>query len=174
MTTASTTAIVPGSPTPKGEVKSWSQSFVERARAELAAAPPVDVGAYVRETASLAGEYTEGALTGSLLGATHARFGLDTTYGPADGWLAVLGALVGIAASCHAPFLAARARGAGAKAFTILAFRKSYELIAHEPLPGGVATSGGVRRIATPTGGAPGVTRPDPIELAAEGIDGLE
>jgi hypothetical protein len=153
-------------PAPKAEAKSWSQAFVDRAKAELSAAPSVDVGAYVKETVGVIGEYAEGGVVGSVLGATHARFGLDSPVGPTDGWLAVFGALVGVAASGHAPMLAARARGVGSKAFAILAFRKSYELVRHEPLLGG---TGGVQRIAAP-GTGPGITREDPIEVAARGL----
>jgi hypothetical protein len=168
-TTTSNQQIVPT--TTMASAPSWSQTFLERAKAELtSAAPPVEAMQYVRETGSLAVDYTEGGLTGALLGTTHARYGLDSPYGPVDAWLAVLGAVFGVAASAHAPFLAARARGVGAKAFTILSFRKAYELIGHEPLAGGIA--GGVRRmqIAAPDRG-PGVTKVDPIEQAAEALE---
>jgi hypothetical protein len=147
--------------------KSWSQSFVDRAKQELASAPAVSAAVYVRETASTAVEYTEAGVVGGMLGATHAKFGLDGPLGPTDAWVAALGAIFGVAASGHFPALAARARGVGAKALTVLAFRKSYELVKHEPLGGAVTP--GVQRVTLP-GKGPGVAGEDPIEAVARAL----
>src|SRR5580658_8169032 len=111
---------------PKPEAKSWSQMFLDRARAEMANAPPTAATAYLREAVSTGLEYVEGGIVGSMLGAAHAKFGLDGKAGPADGWLAAVGAVLGIALSGQLPQVAARARGVGSKAFTVLAFRRSY------------------------------------------------
>ncbi len=154
---------------PRPEPRSWSQSFVDRAKQELASAPPVTAAVYITGAASTGVEYTEGAVVGGMLGATHAKFGLDGPMGPTDGWIAALGAILGVAASAHFPALAARARGVGAKAFTVLAFRKSFELVGGAPLASGTATPG-VQRIALP-GKGPGVAGEDPIEAAARALE---
>jgi hypothetical protein len=73
---------------------------------------------------------------GAVLGATHARFGLDTKAGPIDGWLSAAGAIAGIALSGKAPGFAAAALQTGAMAFNILTFRKSFELVRGEPFGG--------------------------------------
>lgn len=125
---------------------------------------------YLRESGSALLEYTEGGVTGSLLGAAHAKWGLDSPAGPVDGWIAGLGAALGVALSGHFPGAAAHIRGVAAKAFTVLAFRKGYEVVKHEPLPGGMRP--GVTRIGAPGRGA-GVTRADPIEEAARGLEGM-
>jgi hypothetical protein len=151
----------------KQDTKSWSQMFVDRAKQEIANAPPAPLASYVKESGSTFAEYAEGGVTGSLLGATHAQFGLDTRAGPVDGWLAAFGAIFGVAASGHFPALAARARGVGAKAFTVLSFRKSYELVKHEPL--GATTTARVQRVSLP-GKGPGVAGEDPIEAAARAL----
>ena len=148
--------------------KTWVEKFVEKARGEIQAAPPASAVSYVRETGSTLGEYAEGAVVGSALGAAHAKFGLDTPGGPIDGWFAGLGALLGVGLSGHFPELAAHLRRIGAQSATVFAFRKGYGLVKHEPLPGGTS-SPGVQRITIP-GKGPGVTGRDPIEVAAEGL----
>jgi hypothetical protein len=55
----------------------------------------------------------------------------------------------------------------GAKAFTVLSFRKSYELVKHEPL--GATTTARVQRVSLP-GKGPGVAGEDPIEAAARAL----
>ena len=143
--------------------KSWVQNFVERARGEINKAPPAAPAAYMRETGSTVGEYAEGGIVGSLLGATHAKWGLDTKGGPIDGWIAGASAIASVGLSGHFPAFAARVRQVGSKAFTILSFRKSYEVVKHEPLPGG---GDAVQRIASP-GTGPGIAGEDPIERVA-------
>ena len=54
-----------------------------------------------------------------------------------------------------------------AQAMTVFSFRKSYEVVKHESLPGG--SGGGVQRITIP-GKGPGVTGEDPIEAVAKGL----
>jgi hypothetical protein len=66
-----------------------------------------------------------------------------------------------VALAGRAPFLAARARGVGSKAFAILAFRRSYELVSHSPL-GGVAP----RFVGKQTK----IAGEDAIDAAARGI----
>ncbi len=147
---------------------SWVQQFVARAHGEINKAPAATPISYVRETGSMLGEFTEGGVTGSLLGATLAMWGLDSKAGPVDGMLAGFGAIMSVALSGHFPGAAAHFRKVGAQAFTVLAFRKGYEVVKHEPLMGGMAP--GVHRIAAP-GGGPGVSKEDPIEVAARGLD---
>lgn len=148
--------------------KSWVQSFVERARGEIKAAPAASPVSYVREAGSTIGELTGGGILGSLLGATHAKFGLDSKAGPIDGWIAGLSALASIGASGHHPQFAAQARANAGRAFTLLSFRKSYELVKGSPLAGGTAIPG-VTRMSAPNRG-PGIAGEDPIEKAARGL----
>lgn len=148
--------------------KSWVQSFVERARGEIKVAPAASPVSYVRETGTTLGAYTSGGILGSLLGAGHAKFGLDSKAGPVDGWVAGAGAIGSILLSGHFPELAAQARKTGGDAFTILTFRKAYEVVKHQPLAGGNA-SPGVQRIAAP-GKGPGISGEDPIERVAKGL----
>jgi hypothetical protein len=143
----------------------WVQQFIDRAKGTIAQAPPASATSYVRETVSTAGEYTGGAVVGSLLGAAHAKWGLDTKGGPIDGWLAGLGGLLSVGLSGHLPQVAAYARKVGTNAVTVFTFRKSYETVKHEPLLGGVAN--GVQRIAAP-GKGPGVHGEDPIVRLAQ------
>lgn len=147
--------------------KSWVEKFIEKARGDISKAPPVTPAAYARETGSTVGDYTAGGITGSLLGAAHAKWGLDRPVGPIDGWIAGLGALGSIGLSGHFPNLAAVARRIGSAAFTTLSFRKGYEVVKHEPLAGGMAP--GVQRIAAP-GKGPGVHGEDPIERVARDL----
>lgn len=148
------------------EKKSWVQQFVDRARGEIKAAPPASAVSYVRETGSTIGEYAEGGLVGSILGATHAKFGLDTKGGPIDGWISGLGAIAAVGLSGYWPNAAAHARKIGRDAFVILTFRKGYETVNHAPLPGGA--SSGVQRINLP--GSSPASAVDPIEEAAKGL----
>jgi hypothetical protein len=152
----------------KPETKSWVQQFVERARGEIQKAPPASATSYVRETGSTIGDYLEGGAVASLLGATHAKWGLDTKGGPIDGWLAGLGALASVGFSGHSPGLADHARRIGAQAFGIFAFRKAFEVVKHEPLAGG----GSVAQRVTIPGKGPGASGEDPIEVVAKGLDG--
>ncbi len=151
--------------TPKPEErKSWVQQWVDRAKGEIKAAPPTTPASYVRETGTTVGEYAEGGIVGSLLGAAHAKFGLDTSGGPVDGWIAGAGALGAIGLSGHMPLLAARLRRIGADAFTVLSFRKGYSLVKHEPFVGGGSA---VQRMAAP---GSGIAVEDPIERASKGL----
>lgn len=146
------------------ETKSWVQQFVDKARGDIAKAPPASAVSYVKETGSTLAEYAVGGTVGSLLGATHAKWGLDTKGGPIDGWIAGAGALVSIGLSGHFPQFAAYARKIGDKAFTVLSFRKGFEVVKHEPLAGG--SFGAVQRIA-PAGKSAAMHGEDPIEKAA-------
>jgi hypothetical protein len=163
VTKAAETALTPAAPAKA----SWVQQFVARAHSEVTKAPPASPVSYVRETGSAVAEFTAGGITGSLLGATHAKWGLDTKKGPVDGWVAGLGAIASVALSGHMPDLSMYIRRVAAQAFTVLSFRKGYEVVKNEPLPGG--TGGGVHRMAIP-GRGPGVTKVDPIEAASEGL----
>jgi len=154
--------------TTKPAAGAWVQNWVKQVRGDIAQAPAASPVSYVKETGSTVGEYTEGGVVGSLLGATHAKWGLDSPAGPVDGLIAGLGFLASVGLSGHYPGAAAHFRKIGAQAFTILAFRKGYEVVKHEPLMGG--TSNGVQRMAAP-GRGPGAQGEDPIELAAKGLD---
>jgi len=145
----------------------WVKNFVARAHGEIKQAPAGTPVSYARTGGSTLLDFTEGGITGSLLGATHARWGLDSPVGPVDAWIAGFSALIGVAASGHYPGVAEHFRKVGTQAFTILAFRKSYEVVKHEPLMGG---SGGVQRISAP-GKGPGVSTEDPIEAAAKRLE---
>jgi hypothetical protein len=152
--------------------KSWIENFVERAKGEIKAAPPATPVAYVRQMGSVAGEYVEGGIVSSLLGAAHAKFGLDTRGGPIDGWIAGLGALGAVGLSGHFPMLAERALRAGRTGWDILLFRKSFETVNHGPMIGagnGAPGVPGVTRIAAP-GKGPGIAGEDPIEVVARGL----
>lgn len=158
--------IVPAVATPT-ERKSWVQSFVERARGEIQSAPPATPISYVREAGSTLGEFAASGAVGSLLGAAHAKWGLDSKGGPIDGWLAGGGAIASVLLSGHMPEIAAYARKLGERSFTVFSFRKGFEAVRHEPLAGGGA--GGVTRIAVP-GTGPGINGEDPIERVAKGL----
>lgn len=151
--------------TPK---KTWVQEFVERARGEIQAAPPASAVSYVREGGNVLGDYSFGGVIGALLGAAHAKWGLDTKHGPADGWIAGLGALASVGLSGHLPEVSAWARKIGTAGATIVTFRKSYEVVKHEPLSSGGAAPG-IQRIAAPGNFATGE---DPIEAVARSLGG--
>jgi hypothetical protein len=153
--------------------KSWVQTFVDRAKASVHSAPSASPLSYAREAGSVGAEYLSGGAIGALLGATHAKFGLDKGKFPIDGLLAAAGGLAGIALSGHMPEVAAMARRAGAQAFTIFTFRRSYELVAKGPLSFSGGGHGGVTRIAAP-GKGPGVGSSDPIEKAASKLESIE
>jgi hypothetical protein len=150
------------------EAKHWVQQFFEKARGDLAKAAPATPASYVRETGSAVGELLEGGAVGSLLGATHAKWGLDTAGGPIDGWIAGLGTLMSIGVSGHFPEVAVHLRKVGGQAFTVYSFRKGYEIVKHAPLAGGAA-SPNVQRVAVP-GKGPGVHGEDPIEKVARDL----
>jgi len=146
--------------------KSWVQQFVDRAKSAVEKAPGAHPLSYVRETGSAAGQYAMGGAIGALLGATHAKFGLDKGGMPIDGLVAAAGAIAGIALSGHAPGAAAMAIRGGSQAFAVFTFRKSFELVAKGPLAahGG---SGDAVRIGAPRRG-----KEDPILKTAEKLDG--
>jgi len=150
----------------------WARDFIARARQEIAAAAPTKLDSYAGAGAATFVQYAEAGGVGAALGALHAKHGLDRARGPIDGWISAAGAVASVALSGVAPEFAVHARNVGAEAFAVLAFRKTYELTAGESLPG--AVSGGVRRITTSPGRGLGVTKPDPIEEAIRGIEGLE
>ena len=160
---ADETALAKPAPQP-----SWVERFVARARGEIQAAPPASAASYVRETGSVVGEFIEGGAVGSMLGATHAKWGLDSKNGPIDAMIAGFSAILAVGASGHFPDIANHLRKIGAQAFTVFAFRKGYQAVKHEPLAGGTAP--GVTRITLP-GKGPGVTGEDPIEAVAKGLD---
>lgn len=142
-----TTAPVAAAPPPK---VSWVSQWIDRAKGDIAKAPPATAAAYMRETATTVGEYAEAGATGALLGAAHAKWGLDTAGGPIDGWIAAAAGLGSVLASGHMPKLAERARRLGADAFAVLSFRKGYGVVKHHPLAGGGGADRGVERVAAP------------------------
>ena len=154
-------------PVQSGPSTSWAQSLISRMKTDMANAPPWSLGTYSRAAGSMAVAYGEGAVVGGMLGTVHAQYGLDGKYGPVDGWTAALAAALGVLLSGHLPDIAEHAMRVGSQAVTVLAFRKSYQIVAHQPLKGG--TTPGVTRIALP-GKGPGVTTQDPIEVAARGL----
>src|SRR5580658_4809217 len=107
--------------------RTWAQAFVERAKREIAQVPTDSAVSYVSEAGSTLVAFAEGGTTGAVLGAAHATFGLDTKAGPVDGWVALMGAAASVVLAGHMPFVADRARGVGAQAFGVLAFRRAYE-----------------------------------------------
>lgn len=149
--------------------ESWVQSFVKRARGEIQAAPAASPISYVREAGSTVGDLAEGGIVGSLLGATHGKWGLDSKAGPVDGWIAGLGAAASVLLSGHMPEVATHARKVATQAFTVLSFRKGYEVVKHEALAGGSA-SPGVQRIPAP-GTGPGIHGEDPIVAVTKNLD---
>ncbi len=146
---------------------SWVQQFFEKARGNISKAPAATPASYVRETGSTIGDYAEGGITGSLLGAAHAKWGLDTKAGPIDGMIAGIGALASIGISGHMPLLATHVRKVGLAAATVFSFRRGYEVVKHEPLAG--MTGVKVSR-PSPVGKGPGVAREDPIEKVARDL----
>jgi hypothetical protein len=151
--------------------ESWVQSFVKRARGEIQSAPASTPISYVREAGTTLGDFAEGGITGSLLGATHGKWGLDSKAGPVDAWIAGLGAAGSVLLSGISPGLAAHARKVGSQAFTVLSFRKGYEVVKHEPLAGGTSSpSPGVQRIPAP-GTGPGIAGEDTIVATAKNLD---
>jgi hypothetical protein len=156
------------------EKPSWVQQFVDKARGAIEKAPVGTPTSYVRETGSTVGDLLEGGAVASLLGAAHAKVGLDTRGGPIDGWLAGVGSLASIGLSAALPNVASHARKIASQAFGIFMFRKAFEVVKHEPF-GGTASFAGehphsrVHHISPPTKG-PGVHGEDPIEAAAKGL----
>jgi len=107
--------------------KSWVQEFVTRAQGHAAVGPSErTLQAYAREAGSTLGEYATSGLLGLLLGAAHAKVGLDKAGVPIDGVLAAAGAIGAVALSGHYPRAAACARAGGSFALGFLAARKSY------------------------------------------------
>jgi hypothetical protein len=153
--------------------KSWVQQFVDRAKGHVEKAPSASPLSYVREAGTATGEYISGGAIGALLGATHAKFGLDRGNVPIDGLIAAAGGLAGIVLSGHMPGVAAMSRRAGAQAFTVFTFRKSYELVAKGSLPSHGGGKGGVTRIAAPSRKGKGGGSSDPIERAAAGLESV-
>ena len=146
------------------EKPSWVQNFVDRAKGTIERAEPKSAVSYVREAGSTAGDYALGGAVGGVLGAAHAKFGLDTRGGPIDGWISGLGAIFAVGLSGYFPNAAAYARKVGSGAFTILAFRKTYGGVSKHPLP-----SGGVTRVAAPAASST-VAGEDPIDRVARGL----
>ena len=146
----------------------WVDDCLERTRASIVSAPPASPAAYTHAGLTTLGSYVTAGVTGSLLGAAHATWGLDTGAGAIDGWIAAGAGLLSVVLSGHMPALAAHARAVGSQGFAVLAFRKGYEVVKHEPLMGGTA----VQRMSVPGNGA-GVTKEDPIEIAARGLEGM-
>jgi hypothetical protein len=148
-------------------IKSHVQHFVDRAKGAIEKAPAASPLSYVREAGTTTGMFVEAGLIGALLGATHAKFGLDKGNVPVDAALALAGYVAGVALSGHSPAWATLAARAGSDAFAVFAFRRSFELVAKGPLSprsGQAAT-----RIAPSkkTGGSK-----DPIITTAEKLDG--
>lgn len=151
------------------EKKSWVAQFVEKASGAVEKAPPATPLSYVKAGGSVLGEVTTGVATGALLGAAHAKFGLDINGWPADGIIAGAAAAAAIATSVSMPQVSTMAQRVSGQAGAVFAFRKAYGLVKGAPLP--AAPVSGVTRIAAP-GTGPGISGEDPIVKAAEGLPG--
>lgn len=147
--------------------KTWIQQFVDRARESMVPVVPPSAATYGKGLAATFGEYAEGGVTGAVLGAAHAKWGLDTKGGPVDGWLAGAGALLSVGLVGHLPAVAEHARKVGSQAFTVYSFRKGFEAVKHEPYV--QAMGKGVQRVAIPRTG-PGAPHKDPIEEVAKDL----
>jgi hypothetical protein len=167
------TAVVPVEKQLEKKAASWAQTFVDHARTQIANAAPAGLGPYADAAGSVASEYIASSATGAALGAAHAKWGLDSKRGPLDGFVAVAGAVASVALCVWAPGAAAHARHVGASAATVLAFRRSCELVSHQPIPSGAALTGAprIQRIAAP-GASANVPGEDPIERVARTLGG--
>lgn len=116
-------AVVPSPP------KSWIQKLVAGASPAAPAAPSHSAMSYVKEAGGLFGRFVQAGGVGAVLGAAHAKVGLDTKVGPIDGLLAGLGFLLGVGLSGSNPWLAQRLADGGTQAMTVLSFRKAYDLM---------------------------------------------
>lgn len=154
------TALVPAAT----EKKSWASMMIDRTKAEMANAPSVPLATYARAAGSVVVGHIEGAVVGSMLGAMHGKFGLDTPAGPIDGWLAAAGGVAGVALAGIMPEVAGHAATMGGQAFAVFTFRRVAELANHGPLQGG-----GVQRIAAAPSKAAAIAG-DPIEAVARGL----
>lgn len=128
-----------GSVSVVAQPRSWVQRLVEGASGGIQQAPAASPLAYVREAGSALGKVAQGAGVGALLGAAHAKFGLDTKAGPIDGWIMGLGLLFGVGLSGHSPWIAQRCLDASHEASTILGFRKAYNLVGGTEMGAGQA-----------------------------------
>lgn len=159
-------AITPAAPAATAVKKSYIAQFIDDAKGQIQAAKPATVASYARETGSVFADMLGSGAVGGGLGVVHGKWGLDSKIGPLDAWLAGLGAVVGVGLSGHLPEVASYARKMGEKAFTVFSFRRGYEAVKHEALPGGTAP--GVQHIAAPkTGSSTVAGEEDPIERAA-------
>jgi len=161
--------IVPAKKTAGAWVKEWVNDV------HKAIAPPEQPAAtvsYTKSAGSTLAQYLGGATIGSLLGATHAKWGLETRFGDIDGWIAGLGALFSVGLSKWSPELAAAARKAGNDSWVIWTFRKGYQIVKHSPLEGGSAPMHRSAPAASATmQGERGAHKEDRIERAAREVN---
>lgn len=145
---------------------SWITQFVHRAMQGVDKAQPKSALTHVAHAGAVTASYMQGGALGALLGATHAKFGLDSMGFPLDGAMAGVGAIASVALLTVAPQWSAWALRRGEDAFAIFTFRKGYELVHGSELPSG---SERVTRIAKP--GTRATPREDPIEAVARGLE---
>lgn len=119
----SDTATVPLAPAPP---KSWAQRFVDNAVGSIQAAKPADAIGYLKSAGSVTGNVLQGGTVGLLLGAAHARWGLDTSGGPVDGWLTGIGWAGAVALSQVAPWWSSRFEHLAEVSAGIWGFRNSF------------------------------------------------
>ena len=123
------------------ERESWVQSFVKRAKGEMAQATPKGATPYVSATGSTVVEVGSGLVVGGLLGAIQAKTGID-----ASGALLGTGALLSVALAGTHPEASRYARAAAGQAAAVLAARKAEMLLGggmtlSKPLGGKAAAS---------------------------------
>jgi hypothetical protein len=150
--------------------KPWAQRFVDAMRGEIETAKPASAMSYAKTAGATTANFAQAGIIGGLLGAAHAKWGLDSPGGPIDGWLAGLGWVGAVGLSQVSPLLAERCSRAGDLGFGLLAFRKSFGLVNGAPLAG-TSLGGG----ATPKPLSPAVSKltgVDPIVSAAAGLGG--
>jgi hypothetical protein len=102
------------------ERESWVQSFVKRAKGEVATVTPKGATPYLSSAGSTVVEVGSGLVVGGLLGAIQAKTGIDAS--PA---LLGTGALLSIALAGTHPEAAKYARAAAGQAAAVLAARKA-------------------------------------------------
>lgn len=150
-------------------VKEWVSDVHAAFKPPEQTATPVT---FTKSAGSTLAHYVSGGTLGALLGATHAKWGLDTRYGQLDGWIAGLGALFSVGLAKHFPAAAALARKAGNDAWVVWTFRKGYDVVHHSPLEGGSSSPG---RIASTTSSTPhgekSSRKVDRIEQAAREVN---
>lgn len=145
--------------------RNWIQQFVEKASGAVEKAPAATPLGYVKAAGSVAGGVATGGALAALLGAAHARFGLDIAGVPVDGTLGGLAALAAIGLQAKSPQAAVLAERSAITFSSIFLFRKTAGWMG-KPVEGG-GGSGAVTRIPAP-GKGPGIAGEDPIVKEAE------